>query len=119
VVPLESSTAITVRSNECPEVSGYEHAEAGVLSVGSFTAEDIEPPLPGQDGHKLWIISRRKGHDDAILQITGPGRQDRLERRSQVNLGRLVSNSSTPEVFPWPGAVSIRCESQSNATRCA
>jgi hypothetical protein len=52
-----------------------------MLSVGSFTAEDIGPPPPGQDGHKLWIISRRRGHDDAILQLNGPGGQHRLERR--------------------------------------
>jgi hypothetical protein len=81
VVPLVSSTAITVRPSECPEVSGYEHAEAGMLSVGSFTAEDIGPPPPGHDDRKLWIISRRKGHDDAILQLTGPGGQHRVERR--------------------------------------
>jgi hypothetical protein len=81
VVPLESSTAITVLPRECPEVSGYKQADAGMLSVGSFTAEDIGPPPPGQDGHKLWIISRRRGHDDAILQLNGPGGQHRLERR--------------------------------------
>ena len=81
VVPLEASRGITIGPNECPEVSGYEHAEAGVLSVGSFTAEDIGPPTPGQDGHKLWIISRRKGHDDAVLQIADPGGQTRHERR--------------------------------------
>jgi hypothetical protein len=119
VVPLVSSTAITVRPSECPEVSGYEHAEAGMLSVGSFTAEDIGPPPPGHDDRKLWIISRRKGHDDAILQLTGPGGQHRVERRKSGVSWTLVSNSSTPEVFPWPRAVSIDCESQSDATRCA
>jgi len=81
-VPPEASRAITVRPNECPEASGYEHAETGVLSVGSFTAEDVGPPPPGQDGHKLWIMSRRNGHDDAILQITNTGGHDRLERRT-------------------------------------
>jgi hypothetical protein len=48
-------TAITVRGNECPDVSGYEHAEAGRSSVGGFTAEDIGPQPQGQDGHKVWI----------------------------------------------------------------
>jgi hypothetical protein len=46
VVPLESSTATTVLPSECPEVSGYKQADAGMLSVGSFTAEDIGPPPP-------------------------------------------------------------------------
>jgi hypothetical protein len=73
--------AITVRSNECPDVSGRDFAEAGVLSVGSFTAEDTGPQPPGQDGHKVWIASQRKGHDDAILRITHPDGQAHLERR--------------------------------------
>jgi hypothetical protein len=44
VVPQAAPTAITVRPNECPDVSGHDFAEAGVLSAGSFTAEDIGPP---------------------------------------------------------------------------
>jgi hypothetical protein len=48
VVPLESPTAITVLPGECPEVSGDKQAQAGMLSVGSFTAEDIGPPPQGR-----------------------------------------------------------------------
>ena len=78
VVPQAAPTAITVRPNECPDVSGHDSAEAGVLSVGSFTAEDIGPQPHGQDGHKVWIASQRKGHDEAIIRITGPAGQAQL-----------------------------------------
>jgi hypothetical protein len=81
VVSQAAPTAITVRPNECPDVSGHDSAEAGVLSVGSFTAEDIGPQPHGQDGHKVWIASQRKGHDEAIIRITGPGGQAQLQRR--------------------------------------
>jgi hypothetical protein len=74
VVPQPMPTAITVRGNECPDVSGYEHAEAGRLSVGGFTAEDIGPQPQGQDGHKVCIAFQHKGHDDAILRVAPPRR---------------------------------------------
>jgi hypothetical protein len=44
VVPQAAPTAITVRPNECPDVSGHDFAEAGVLSAGSFTAEGDRAP---------------------------------------------------------------------------
>jgi hypothetical protein len=81
VVPQAAPTAITVRPNECPDVSRHDFAEAGVLSAGSFTAEDIGPQPERQDGHKVWIASQRKGHDDATLRITGPDGHAHLERR--------------------------------------
>jgi hypothetical protein len=51
------------------------------LSSGSFTAENIGPQPERQDGHKVWIASQRKGHNDATLRITGPDGQAHLERR--------------------------------------
>jgi hypothetical protein len=120
VVPQAAPTAITVRPNECPDISGHDFAEAGVLSAGSFTAEDIGPQPERQDGHKVWIASQRKGHDDATLRITGPDGQAHLERRkSHICPGPQVSHSSTPGIFPSPRAVSIGSESGSDATRCA
>jgi hypothetical protein len=98
-LPQTAPTAITVGSNECPDVSGHDFAEAGVLSVGSFTAEDIGPQPEGQDNHKVWIASQRKGHDDATLQITDPVRLT-LSGESRVCHGRLVSHN-------YPGSLSV------------
>jgi hypothetical protein len=81
VVPQAAPTVITVRPNECPDVSGHDFAESGVLSAGSFTAENIGPQPERQDGHKVWIASQRKGHDDATLRITDPDGQAHFERR--------------------------------------
>lgn len=100
-LPQTAPTAITVRSNECPDVSGHDFAEAGVLSVGSFTAEDIGPQPEGQDSHKVWIASRRKGHDDATLQITDPDGQAHLERRKSG-----VSWAAGVAQF-YPGSLSV------------
>jgi hypothetical protein len=102
--PVESQvvpTAITVRRNECPDVSGHDSAEAGVLSVGSFTAEDIGPQPHGQHGHKVWIASQRKGHDDAIVRITSPdGHAHRQRRKSGLSWTVDVAQF-------YPGSLSV------------
>lgn len=74
---------------------------AGVLSAGSFTAEDIGPQPERQDGHKVWIASQRKGHDDATLRITGPDGQARSPRAAKVTcvLGRRCRTVLPRESF--------------------
>ena len=73
-IPLAPIGSNTTTGSRCPDVSGQLVARSGVLSAGPFSAEAIGPPPWYANGtkRKLWVASRRPGHDDVILTVTPP-----------------------------------------------
>lgn len=72
---------LTVRPGECPDATGYDQAVSNLISIGSFEPTTLGPLQKGQNGHKTWVMSQRKGTDDAVVVVRAPSGKTTTERR--------------------------------------
>jgi hypothetical protein len=82
------SAATTIPAGSCPDVSGWQAATLGLLSMGPFTEDVLTVQPKDVTLRKLWVSSQREGRDEAILTVTDPTgvptRQTRPPRRDFV-----------------------------------